>query len=173
MKRLLGSAALCAAMVAAASALADSGPRFFAVASGAQEVPEVVTDAFGRVDVAFDAGLSSAQVRLRLRGITSAVLAAHFHCAPAGVNGPVAFGLLNPGPLTEIGELTRLALTNADGVDTTDDSETGCSASIGRDVGNIAALFQAMDDGLIYLNVHTADHQTGEVRGQMLKASGG
>ena len=52
-------------------------------------------------------------------------------------------------------------LTNADftGAD--------CVPIIGRPVNNIAALAFAMEQGLIYINVHTTDNLPGEVRGQM------
>jgi len=91
------------------------------------------------------------------------VINAHFHCGRAGTNGPVAFGILNPGPLMEVTRHTRLTLTNDEVV------EADCLDSVGRPVNNIAALALAMRDGLIYLNLHTPTAPMGEVRGQMLE----
>jgi hypothetical protein len=91
------------------------------------------------------------------------VAGAHFHCGQAGVNGPVAFGILNPGPLLEVGEHTRVTLTNQ--------AFTGedCASVVGRPVNNIAALAFAMRDGLVYVNLHTPTEPTGEVRGQLVE----
>jgi len=140
----------------------DNAFRFTSTLTGAQETGTVDSNAGGFVSARFDQGLTKVDVKLRLRGINSMVVAAHFHCARAGVNGPVAFGLMQPGPLTEIGERARVTLTNENF------SGADCTALVGRPVSNIAALYFAMRDGLIYLNVHTPDFPGGEVRGQMI-----
>lgn len=138
--------------------------QFEAQLSGAQEVPTVMTDASGRVSARFDESLSAVLVRLKVEDPSSDVVAAHFHCARPGTNGPVAFGLFSPGPCQFDGErIKRCVLTNADftGAD--------CTATTGRPVNNIAALAFAMRDGLIYANVHTVTSPGGEVRGQIPK----
>ena len=88
---------------------------------------------------------------------------AYFLCARAGQNGPIAFGLVDPGPLAFDGGEVDGVLTNADftGAD--------CVPSIGRPVNNIAVLAFAMKDGLIYINVHSKAFPPGELRGQMHK----
>ena len=148
---------------AAAQADDDDGDFVFkAIATGAQEVPAVDSDGHARVKVQFDKGLSAARVKINLHGIDTMVTAAHFHCARAGVNGPAAFGVMGPGQLTEIVGRARVTLTNADAL-------ADCTGSIGRPVNNIAALYFAMRDGLIYFNLHTASVRSGEVRGQMIQ----
>jgi hypothetical protein len=146
---------------------------FEASLSGAQEVPARDTPATGKVEVEFDEAFTQAEVRLRVFDIQN-VVAAHFHCNRAGLNGPVAFGLFSPGNFVfdaETGE--------AEGVLTNDDfAGADCEPIIGRPVNNIAALAFAMQDGLIYANVHTDDGQGdpntgpgdfpgGEIRGQL------
>jgi hypothetical protein len=42
-----------------------------------------------------------------------------------------------------------------------------CLTAIDRPVNNIASLFLAMRDGLIYANVHTLTNPAGEVRSQL------
>ncbi len=123
--------------------------------------PDVATDAFGTVSTRFDAGFTRVEVRIRLNG--DQVVAGHFHCARAGANGPVAFGLMAPGPLTEIVDGSRVTLTNADftGVD--------CVPTTGRAINNIAALALAMRDGLVYANLHSPSSPTGQIRGQMIE----
>ncbi len=154
---------LGAALVASTRLLAD-GLDFSAELSAAQEVPMpgAVTIDKSDIDAKFDDALTRVEVKLKVKG-GATVVAAHFHCARAGENGPVAFGLFSPGPLSFDGRQARGTLTNADytGAD--------CVPNIGRPVNNIAALALAMRDGLIYINVHTASNPPGEVRGQMLE----
>lgn len=144
--------------------------RFDAALSGAQEV--VVnsgvfvpggtdTDATGRIDARFDEAFTNVRVNLRIDGLTGTFAAAHFHCGRPGQNGPVVFGLVGPGPLAFDGKSIRGTLTNLDftGAD--------CLAVVGRPINNIAALAFAMEDGLIYANVHSDVFPAGEIRGQM------
>jgi hypothetical protein len=141
------------------------GLRFFTILTGDQEVPAVATEGTGRVDVRFDAGFTQARVELVVDAddLTGPARRAHFHCAPAGVNGQIAFGLFEPGECDFDGRRARCTLRNEDftGAD--------CLPTAGRPVNNIAALAFAMRDGLIYANVHTLMFPGGEIRGQMLE----
>jgi hypothetical protein len=148
------------------------GPDFEANLSGVQEVPARDTPATGEVEVEFDEAFTQAEVRLEVSNIQN-VVAAHFHCNRAGLNGPVAFGLFSPGDFVFDAESGV-----AEGVLTNDDfTGADCEPIIDRPVNNIAALAFAMQDGLIYANVHTDDGEgdpntgpgdfpDGEIRGQ-------
>jgi hypothetical protein len=161
------------ALALAGLAHADDDRRFEATLSGAQEVVvddagTVVpggtdTDASGRIDARFDKAFTDVRVHLMINGLTGTFAAAHFHCGRPGENGPIVFGLVNPGPLEFDGQRIRGTLTNADytGAD--------CSEVIGRPVNNIVSLAFAMRDGLIYANVHSDVFPAGEIRGQMLE----
>lgn len=154
-------------MMLAAGAAAAPGPgglRFFAVLSGAQEVPAVDSQGSAQALVVFDRAFTKAVVHIDPKGPLQ-VVAAHFHCGRAGTNGPVAFGILNPGPLLEFADPTRVTLGNGDftGAD--------CQEAVGRPVNNLVALALAMRDGLVYLNLHSPVAPAGEVRGQMLEVS--
>jgi len=150
----------------------DDELAFTANLSGAQEVVfdsngvlipgGVDTEAKGRIKVFFDKALSEVGIKLLIRNLTGDFAAAHFHCGRAGQNGPIVFGLVNPGPLEFNGKRIKGFLGNGDfnGAD--------CIPVVGRPVNNIAALAFAMRDGLIYINVHSADFSGGEVRGQMI-----
>lgn len=136
--------------------------------SRAQEIPDPGDDGTlsgGTITLHFDAGLSQVMVELRLDGDPANATRAHFHCALPGEPGPIVFGMVEPGPCDPAdlaaGDLV-CAITNADfaGAD--------CGEIIGRPVSNIAALFFAARQGLIYANVHTNDNPPGEVRGQLL-----
>jgi hypothetical protein len=159
-KLLIGG--LLAAFFAGKVVYAD-GLQFSAYLSGAQEVPAVETEGSGRVKVKFDKGLSSLWVNVKVRNLAGNLVGAHFHCGLPGTNGPVAFGLIAPGDLTFDGQRIKGTLDNSDftGAD--------CTGAVGRPVSNIAALAFAMEEGLIYLNVHTDFVPSGEVRGQLLE----
>jgi hypothetical protein len=154
------------------TAHANDDEDFEATLSGDQEV--VVDDqgglvpggtnspAFGRIDADFTAGYTVLAVDMIIANLGSAFAAAHFHCGRPGENGPIVFGMNNPGRLTFDGRRITGRLTNAD--------YTGedCTEIIGRPVNNLVSLAFAMRDGLIYANVHTDVFPQGEIRGQML-----
>ena len=146
--------------------------EFEAALSGAQEVVfdangtlipgGTNTPGTGKISVRFDKGFTKASIDLKIDNLIGAFAAAHFHCARPGQNGPVAFGLQNPGPLVFDGRRIRGDLTSENFVG------SDCMPSVGRPVNNIAALALAMRDGLIYINVHSAQFPGGEIRGQLI-----
>lgn len=164
---------VCLTALAAAGWAQADDTDFEARLSGAQEVVfddaemfvpgGTETGATGRIRARFDKAFTGVRVDLRVDGLTGSFAAAHFHCGRPGQNGPIIFGLVNPGDLQFDGKRIRGTLTNADftGED--------CLEVVGRPVNNIAALAFAMRDGLIYANVHTDIFPAGEIRGQMLK----
>ena len=152
------------AMCVAGSAFAGD-VKFSATLSGAQEVSEVDTPATGKIKAKFDKSFTEVTVDLKIENLLGSLTGAHFHCARPGANGPVALGLMSPGPLSFDGKRIRGTLTNVD--------FTGADCSgIGRPVNNIVSLAFAMQDGLIYVNVHSAVTPSGEIRGQMRKKDG-
>lgn len=173
--KLLSIAMCLVACFFASSVTYGDDLEFASTATGAQEVVfdingnfvpgGTATDAVGRTKAKFDAGLTKVEVNLRIKNLVGNFTRAHFHCGRPGQNGPIAFGLVDPGPLAFDGERVRGTLTNSDftGAD--------CTPVIGRPVNNIAALAAAMRDGLIYLNVHSDAFPAGEIRGQMMGAN--
>lgn len=158
-------------VAAPGAALADDELDFEATLTGDQEVVDdqgtvvpggTASGALGRMEADFNEGLSALQVRMRIAELANTFSAAHFHCARPGANGPIVFGIVNPGPLAFSGQEIRGTLTNAD--------YTGedCTEVIGRPINNLASLALAMRDGLVYANVHTDAFPAGEIRGQML-----
>jgi len=154
------------AMCVAGSAFAGD-VKFSGTLSGAQEVPEVVTPATGKIKAKFDKGFTEVTVDLKIENLVGSLTGAHFHCARPGANSPVVLGLINPGPLSFDGKRIRGTLTNAN-ISTT----INCSTTIERPVNNIVSLAFAMQDGLIYVNVHTDFSGSGEIRGQMQQKNG-
>ena len=131
----------------------DNRRRFQANLSGSEEVPPVDTDASGIATFQANQAGTAVRFTLSVRDIED-VLAAHIHCAPTGENGPVGVTLFSGGPVT----VDRLL---AHGTIHAPDNGNGCGWATVADV--IAAL--RSDD--TYVNVHTAAHPPGEIRGQI------
>ena len=167
-----------AAMLAYAPAALADGFKFRTFPSGEQEVTTppggVDSDTSGDLKLRFDRALTQAKFSLRIfdgKGITQA----HLHCAPAGVNGPIVAFLYNGAPLDGTGIdvdglLARGQLTNDD-IEEPDlpfEEDERCGVVI----NNIASLLAAIDEDVIYLNVHSEANRSGEVRGQVFAERG-
>ena len=139
-------------------------------ASGAQEVPAVDTDVRATATAKVAKNLSSVRITGRARGIGSVddLTGIHLHCGAAGENGDIAVTLYDqtdiPGSPLRVSNrgVARGTITNDD-IDPTNDCET----DIGMVVNNIASLYAAVLEGLIYINFHTVSNPSGEVRDQL------
>jgi len=124
--------------------------------SGQDEVPAVQTSATGQGEFTVPAN-GTMKYRVNVTGITNAS-AAHIHMAKAGENGDVIADLLNTPTSkdkdTAYGMIFRGNLS--------DSSLKGPMQ--GKTLDDLAA---AMDSGDVYVNVHTAEHPDGEIRGQV------
>ncbi len=105
--------------------------------TGAQEVPPVTTAASGTGKITV---LSNRAITGSVSITGMAATAAHIHEAASGGNGPVII------PLTK----------------TSDDTW-----SVPADTRLTTALYAAYLTGNLYLNVHSATHPGGEIRGQI------
>jgi hypothetical protein len=155
--------------VAAQTDMAE-GVKLRATLSGAQEVtpPVVGTLTGGEILLDFDAGFSQVTVTLTLEGTATTTNGAHLHCNRPGADGPIFLGLVNPGscdPAQLSAGMLSCTLTNE-----SFDPEADCLGTVDRPVNNIAALYFAARDGLVYANVHTVENPAGELRGQLLEA---
>ena len=120
---------------------ADENARFaFDADLSLDQVPGAIStsDATGDVSVTFANDLSSVDYTLNVTS-NDPVTAAHFHCAPAGVNAP-------PVAVLQIG---KSALTNTDIIPSIDDPRCGVT------INNVASLLNAMLQGRIYANIHS------------------
>jgi hypothetical protein len=115
------------------------GPQALKVSlTGAQEIPPVTTSASGSGDITIMAD-HTVSGRITTVGIVSTV--AHFHQAPApGQNGPVIL------PLKKTDDNTYVV---PEGAKLTD------------------AQYASYKAGNLYINVHSAAHPGGEIRGQL------
>ena len=105
--------------------------------SGAQEVPPVTTSASGSGTITVNADMSVSG-SVTTSGVPGTM--AHIHNAAAGKNGPVII------PLTKSGDNTWAVPAGAKLTE---------------------AQYKAYEAGDLYVNVHSAAHKGGEVRGQL------
>lgn len=161
MGKLLGSVLVLGFGLVLAGA-ADAAPLTFrATLTGDQEVPTVDTSTRGTATFRADPGLTELRFDVRVTN-GNEITQAHLHCASAGVNGPVVaflFGPEDPG-IDVSGRLAAGAIENADIIAT--DGEP-CGAAL----NNIASLYDAILEGRVYVNVHSAANPGGEVRSQL------
>jgi hypothetical protein len=157
-------------LVSASLAFANppESKNFVAPLSGAEEVPVRETNARGNtvLHLGSDGTLS---YKLIVANIENA-FAAHIHCGPAGINGPVGVTLYaNPGALGRMNGII------AQGVISAPDPGNACAWESVSDVVN------AIYSGNAYVNVHTndgidppntgpGDFPGGEIRGQIREA---
>lgn len=114
--------------------------QFTAAMSGAQEVPEVVSDAQGVGIFTLDEDKNTLYINVSLSNLSGPITGMHIHEAATGTNGPVVFNLA-----------TFLSGNRAKGV-----------------LKNITPeVITKMLNGAYYINVHTDLNPGGEIRGQI------
>jgi hypothetical protein len=159
MKKLYLSILIIVALLAVpTTALADSDSALEAGATlnGSQEVPPTGSAMSGNVDIEIENG--RLKFALRVRNNTNDISAAHIHCAPPGVNGPVGVTLFGGSFTAERGLLARGRITAPN-------AGNGCGWA------SIADIAAAIQSGAAYVNVHTTVASggvpSGEIRGNL------
>lgn len=111
-------------------------------ASGAQEVPAVSTTATGTLSGTYNRETKQLSYTIAWTGLSGDVTVAHFH-------GPALAGE-TAGPLQDIAIVTNGTAGNTSGTVTASND-----------------LHNALLDGKVYYNLHTAVNPDGEIRGQV------
>lgn len=140
------------------SASAQHQEQFMAKLSGSNEVPPVNTAATGTAKFTVSANGESLTYVLNVTNING-IMGAHIHSAKQAENGPVVAGLFNPGmigpPTGKVdGVLAKGNITSPDLQGTLP----------GKQVSDLVNLMKS--DGA-YVDIHTQQHQNGEIRGQI------
>jgi hypothetical protein len=122
---------------------ANAAPQSFKIAlTGAQQVPPVETAATGTADLTYDPATRALTWNLTYSGLSGPATMAHFHGpAAAGKNGPPVIWLSPKGSPVQAPVKGEATLTPEQA--------------------------QQLIAGEWYINVHTQDHQAGEIRGQV------
>ncbi|MBL0425021.1 CHRD domain-containing protein [Ramlibacter alkalitolerans] len=123
------------------NSMSSSSETFTASLSGAQESPAVSTGGNGSADVTYDRGSSTLSYRVAYSGLSGPATAAHIH-GPAGPGQNAGVVV----PFTNVG-----------------------SSPITGQVKLTPEQFNQLSSGQWYVNVHTAAHPAGEIRGQLRK----
>lgn len=129
---------------AGAISLAQAAPVSFSVPlTGDQQVPPVQTSGSGKADFTYDADTHVITWNITFSGLSSAATMAHIHGpAAAGSNAGVEVWLSQKGTMSAASPITGQATLSA-------------------------AEAQQLAAGQTYVNVHTKDHPSGEIRGQI------
>ena len=101
--------------------------------------PNNIGDGTGTISGNYDDATNSLNYTITWMDLTSEVNNMHFHVAPVGVSGPVDLGIPAPWSSPQVGSATL-----------TDDQETNLLS------------------GDWYVNVHTLNFPSGEIRGQVI-----
>ncbi len=120
----------------------------FADLDGSQEVPAVSTSGLGSAAMIFDTTTNVIEWAILYTDVSSQVFGVHFHSAPAGVNGGI---IINIGAISPIPTGTSGVLTGSAVVPT----------------GEVSNL---LNEGW-YINIHTVNNGTGEIRGLVQNAT--
>ena len=141
-RRALAGVALIAGLSLAGPALAAS-VNLKADLSGASEVPP--TDSAGKGAVTATYGTDSKVLAWKgsYSGLTGPAVAAHFHTGDPGKNGGVSVPIFTSAAKAASPFEGQATLTEAEAAD--------------------------LMAGKLYVNVHTAAHKAGEIRGQVTK----
>jgi hypothetical protein len=118
---------------------------------GSEEVPPVETQ--GQCQAIFKVRGNTLSYKLIVANLED-IVAAHIHCAPEGVNGPVGVTLFGGGPVTVAGILMQGPILGPNAVNM-------CGWA------DLDAVLDALESGDTYVNVHTVVYPGGEVRGQI------
>ncbi len=129
----------CVAALAFATPSMAAMVNLKATLSGKNEVPPNTTAGTGEVTASYDSGSKKLTWKGHYSGLTGPATAAHFHAGAPGKNGAVAVPINPHGPSFE-------------GSATLTDEQS-----------------RQMLAGDWYVNIHTAAHKPGEIRGQLTK----
>jgi len=135
--------AACLTALGTWTVAAEAASQSITVAlSGTQQVPPVQTTATGTADLTYDPATRVLTWNLNYSGLSGPATMVHFHGpADAGKNGPPVIWLSPKGSPVQVPVKGEATLTPEQ-----------------------AQQFSA---GEWYINVHTQDHQAGEIRGQV------
>jgi hypothetical protein len=159
MKFRLLSVFLLIALLATVGTASAANSNFVAHLAGGAEVPPVETLAQGQAIFQLSKDGSELHYKLIAANIEN-VFMAHIHMAAADETGPIVVWLYPPRPPAQlIGG--RFDGVLAEGTITAEDL-TGPLAGM-----NLSDLVAQMQAGNTYVNVHTNQHTSGEVRGQI------
>jgi hypothetical protein len=163
----IGSWAIAAltASVLVVPAAHSQTERLSASLSGANEVPPINTAGTGNFEMTNQQGMIT--FSLTFSGLSSSLTVAHLHFAPTKVAGGVMIFLCGGGGQPDCPAVTEGTITGT----ITAANVTGPTTQ-GIDVGDLDSALEAVRTGLSYVNMHTTNFASGEIRGQLRRGGG-
>ena len=142
--------------------------QFKAKLKGSMEVPAISTSASGTFKAKLSKDGNSLSYKLKFKNLEEEMREAHIHFGQKGVNGGVSIflctnvggdpsGLAPSCPTTSSGMISG-TLTAANVIGPIDQ---------GIDGGEFDEVISALQNGLAYINVHSDEFRSGEIRGQV------
>jgi|SRR5437867_690823 len=131
---------------------------------GIEEVPSIVTQAEGQFHARISDDKTTIAYELMYEDFATDVLASHIHVGQRGVSGAVVAFLCGGGgkPTCPLRSGTvNGTITQADIITVPAQEITGTPAE------SFAKVIEAIGAGVAYVNVHSAAHPGGEIRGQI------
>ncbi|HXQ71052.1 MAG TPA: CHRD domain-containing protein [Pyrinomonadaceae bacterium] len=155
-----------AVLMASPAARADQ-LVFTTTLTGAQEVPPTGSPGIGSALVTLDTVTNMLTVNVSFAGLVSPTVASHIHCcAGPGANALVATAVPTfPG--FPLGVTTGTYLMSFDLTAASTYNPAFITANGGTVASAQAAFIAGLTNGLAYLNIHTEQFPTGEIRGQL------
>ena len=153
------SAAACLLIGNTSIAGAGSGNDLGTHLTGFQEVPPILSDGTGVFTASVDS--SSLTYSLSYSNLSSSAAAAHIHFGQRGVNGSVVVFICGGGGKPACPSGGGTVTGTVTGADVLGVPSQGVTA------GSFADLLRILHSADAYVNVHTANHPGGEIRGQI------
>jgi len=162
------------AIILLGNSAAQAAPiTYEAILNGASESPPVSSTGTGFGSIVFDLTAHTLALDITFSGLIGTVTAAHLHCCTAepdignaivATTTPTLIGF--PLAVTAGSYLNTLDLTLASSWNSSFITNNG-----GTPAGAEAALAAGLDQGRVYLNIHTTFAGSGEIRGFLHESS--
>ncbi len=154
-------------------AFAQQENQFSARLMGKNEIPPVNTAATGIANFILSSDKQSIHYAVSVKNV-SGVIGAHIHVGTSTQDGPIIVSLMNSSASPYVttsnsGMLVKGTITSAE----IKSNLTGTKQlkaimpHAGMTIGSIQDLVNLFTSGNAYVNVHTQQHQNGEIRGQI------
>jgi hypothetical protein len=159
-------AATLVAVLLSAPPLHAANEVFTAKLLGDSEVPPINSN--GKADFKMEIVGNTITFTLTYSGLSASPAVAHLHFAPTKVAGGIMIFLCGGGnqpncPAATSGTITgTIVAANVVG-----------PAAQGIAAGDLTSALEAVDEGLSYANIHTANFPAGEIRGQVTRSKRG
>lgn len=133
---------------------------FTATLSGANEVPGVLTGAGGTATVMLNSTADTISWVIDVYNLPTGVTAGHIHVGGPGLAGPTVINF------------TVVAGTSNDFRISGTAAATNFNARTAQGIGSWDDVKQALMNGQLYVNIHSQANPGGEIRGQLVQATG-